>query len=76
VVLSGQGRILLRRLLTDQMVTVAVDGERPVAVDMPTLWAHALVNGGERDLLTMFWVDELYDPQRADTFPEPVDSQR
>lgn len=75
VVLGGRGRILLRRLLTDQVVTVAVDGDTPVAVDMPALWVHALVNDGEPDLIATFWVDELYDPQRADTFPEPVDNR-
>jgi len=75
-VVGGTGRILLRRLLTDDVVTVAVCGERPVAVDMPTLWTHALVNDGDGDLTTLFWTDELYDPERPDTYREPVDAAK
>lgn len=74
VVVGGSGRIVLRRMLTEDVVSIPVCGEQPVAVDMPTLWTHALVNDGDGDLTTLFWTDELYDPGRPDTFPEPVDA--
>lgn len=72
VVVSGQAVIRLRRVLTDDVVEIPVTGERPVAVDMPTLWTHSIENTGPDDLLTLFWVNELFDPADPDTHPEPV----
>lgn len=72
VVLAGTGVIRLRRMLTDDVVQIPVDGRTPVAVDMPTLWTHSIENTGTEPLLTMFWVNELFDPDNPDTHPEPV----
>jgi UDP-2-acetamido-2,6-beta-L-arabino-hexul-4-ose reductase len=75
VVLRGTARISLRRVGHDgETVQFTVDGTEPVVVDMPTMWAHNIVNIGREDLLTLFWTNELFDPQRPDTFPEPVGS--
>jgi UDP-2-acetamido-2,6-beta-L-arabino-hexul-4-ose reductase len=71
-VVSGRARISLRRMFDDQIVSLDVEGETPVAVDMPTLWTHNITNTGERDLLTVFWTSELFNPDDPDTFPEPV----
>lgn len=72
VVLSGQASIRLRRLFTEEVVTFEVDGERPCVVDMPTGWAHNITNTGDTELTTLFWTNELFDPERPDTYPEPV----
>lgn len=73
VVVDGQARIRLRRLFHDEVVTFDVSGERPVAVDMPMGWAHNISNTGSRDLTTLFWTSELFDPEDPDTTPEPVE---
>ena len=72
VVLSGRARISLRRMFTDEVVSFDVDGDTPVAVDMPTTWAHDITNTGSSELTTLFWTHVLFDPARPDTFPEPV----
>jgi UDP-2-acetamido-2,6-beta-L-arabino-hexul-4-ose reductase len=54
------------------VVTVRVSGAEPVAVDMPTMWVHDITNVGDGELLTLFWSNEHFDPQRPDTYPEPV----
>lgn len=72
VVVRGRGVIRLRRLLTDEVVEIPVDGEHPIAVDMPTLWTHAITNVGDEEMLTLFWINECYDPADADTHPEKV----
>jgi UDP-2-acetamido-2,6-beta-L-arabino-hexul-4-ose reductase len=72
VVLAGTADIALRRLFDDEIVTFAVSGAEPALVDMPTLWAHAITNTGSSDLVTLFWADELFDPDRPDTYPEKV----
>ena len=70
--LEGTADIKVRKLFGDDVVRVAVDGRHPCAVDMPTMHTHSITNTGAGVLLTMFWVDELFDPSRPDTFPEPV----
>lgn len=72
VVLSGDGEIRLRRLLHDDVTRVRVSGSRPVAIDMPAMWAHSITNIGDGELLTLFWSNELFDPQRPDTYSELV----
>jgi len=71
-VVGGEALIRLRRVLTDELVEIAVSGDRPVAVDMPTLWAHSITAVGDRPVQTVFWVDEPFDPTDPDTFQEDV----
>ena len=72
VVLRGRAEIALRRLFGDTVVRFDVTGDVPAIVDMPTMWAHSIKNTGSDDLLTLFWAHEIFDPARADTFPELV----
>ncbi|MFI5834013.1 NAD-dependent epimerase/dehydratase family protein [Micromonospora sp. NPDC051300] len=71
-VLRGSAEIGLRRVGHDEVVRFAVTGDDPVAVDMPTMWAHDIVNTGSDELLTLFWTNEVFDPDAPDTWPEPV----
>ena len=72
LVLRGEGRIDLRRLFGHETLQFAVSGERPAIVDMPTMWVHSLVNTGSDELVALFYADELFDPDRPDTYPEQV----
>ncbi|MEU6078091.1 NAD-dependent epimerase/dehydratase family protein [Micromonospora sp. NPDC047074] len=76
VVLRGTAEISLRRVGDTEVVRFAVSGAEPVLVDMPTMWVHNLVNTGPDELVTMFWTNELFDPARPDTWPEPVEAPR
>lgn len=75
-VLAGRARIDLRRMFTDQVVSFSVSGDEPVAIDMPTGWAHNITNTGDEMLVTQFWAHELFRPDAPDTFPEPVGPPR
>ena len=72
VVIEGQARIRLRKLFSDAVTEIDVSGDAPVAVDMPTMWAHNITNTGESELLTLFWTDSVFDPKHPDTYPESV----
>ena len=72
VVISGTARIQLRRLFTNQLTSFEVTGENPVAIDMPTMWAHNITNTGDSELLTLFWTDSIFDPAAPDTYPQSV----
>lgn len=73
VVIRGRATIKLRRLFDAAVVTYEVDGDRPVVVDMPPLFAHNITNVGDDELLTVFWANDHFDPAVPDTFPEPVE---
>lgn len=72
VVLSGQATISLRRLFTDEVRHFEVHGDIPMAIDMPTMWAHSITNTGSQELFTSFWTNDLFDPLRPDTIAEAV----
>ncbi|MFC7432506.1 MULTISPECIES: NAD-dependent epimerase/dehydratase family protein [unclassified Agrococcus] len=72
VVVSGRATIRLRRILSADVVAIPVDGDDPVAVDMPTLWSHSIENTGDGPLVATFWTDDPFDPERPDTIPERV----
>ncbi|TDB77792.1 NAD-dependent epimerase/dehydratase family protein [Micromonospora sp. KC723] len=74
VVLRGRAEISLRRVGRTEVIRFRVDGDEPVAVDMPTMWVHKILNVGSEDLLTLFWANELFDPERPDTVAERVES--
>jgi UDP-2-acetamido-2,6-beta-L-arabino-hexul-4-ose reductase len=72
LVVKGEAEIQLRRLLHDEVVTFRLSGDRPSFLDMPALWVHNIRNVGEDDLITMFWSDQLLDPENPDQFPEMI----
>ncbi len=72
IVIAGAGTIRLRKMLTNDVVSFDVDGSSPQIIDMPTLWAHSISNVGTGGLVTLFWANELFDPERSDTYAEPV----
>lgn len=68
-VISGTGLIRLRKVLDDEVIEFPVTGDEPAVVDMPTLWTHSITNVGDEPLVTFFWTNELFDPDRPDTWP-------
>ena len=71
-VLRGQAVISLQKLFSDEVVRLPVDGDDPVAVDMPTFWSHNITNTGSEDLYTSFWINEIFDPTDPDTYPKVI----
>lgn len=72
VVLAGQATIRLRKLFTDEVISFDVTGDKPAVIDMPTMWSHNITNTGESELMTVFWANELFDPDLPDTIAEKV----
>ena len=67
-VIKGKARIQLRRVGTNEVMNFDLDGENPSYVDMPIWHTHNITNTGDDELLTVFWVDEPYDPEDPDTY--------
>ncbi len=72
LVVSGEAKIRVRRLLSDQVTEFRVSGNTPQYVDMPALHTHNITNIGASDLVTLFWSHEIFDPSSPDTFSELV----
>jgi len=71
-VISGKALIQLRKIGTDEVVDYYLDGNEPAYVDMPIWYTHNIKNIGEDELITLFWINEPYDPEDADTYFENV----
>ncbi len=70
--LHGSAEIAIRPVGRDAVATFQVSGDTPAFVDMPTLHTHNITNVGDEDLLTLFWSNEIYDPEDPDTFVDVV----
>ena len=80
LVVSGEASIRLRRVGLDEegrpfpTVEHRVSGERPEVVEMAPGMTHCIENlSAERDLVTLMWANEPFDPEDPDTFCEEVD---
>ena len=73
MVVSGIGRIEQRKIGTDEVLTFDVSGERIQAVQMLPGYTHNIINLSDtQDLVTVMWANELFDPNKPDTFFEKV----
>ena len=70
--MRGEAIIRLRRVLTNELHEFKVSGSEPMAIDMPPLYTHSIENVGDGDLYTLFWAHEMFDPNRPDTYADPV----
>lgn len=71
-VIQGKASIKLRKYGTDEVIEYILDGTDPAFVDMPIWYTHNITNIGDTELLTMFWINEFYDPGDPDTYFEKV----
>ncbi|PKO98514.1 MAG: epimerase [Bacteroidetes bacterium HGW-Bacteroidetes-8] len=71
-VIRGKARIQLRKIGSEDVINLFLDGNEPSYVDMPVWYTHNITNIGEEELYTQFWINEWYNPQDGDTFFEEV----
>ena len=71
-VVRGEGLIKMRRIGTDKVIEYKVSGESPSSVEMPIYYTHNITNVGDEEMLTLFWTNEVFDPNDPDTFYEEV----
>ncbi len=75
LVVSGHGVIRFRKVKDDEIIEYRVSGEKLEVVDIPTGYTHNLTNTGDTDMVTVMWCNEMFDPEKPDTFFDPVDQQ-
>lgn len=68
LVVSGIGLIRFRRIDSDKIIEYKVSGEKLQVIDIPTGYAHSIVNIGDTDMVTVMWVNEAFNPEKPDTY--------
>ena len=71
-VISGKALIQLRKIGSDRVIDYYLDGNEPAYVDMPIWHTHNIKNVGNEELISLFWINEPYDPDNGDTYWEDV----
>ena len=73
IVVSGHGLIQERKIGTDDVLEFEVSGEKIQAVHMLPGYTHNIINLSETEnLVTVMWANEIFNPNRLDTFSESV----
>lgn len=74
IVVAGHGLIQLRKEGTDEIWNYEVRGEKIQAVHMLPGYTHNIINLSEtEDLVTVMYCNEVFNPNRADTYFDPVE---
>lgn len=68
LVVSGKGVIRFRKIDSDEIVEYFVSGEKMEVVDIPTGYTHNIENLGDKDMVTIMWANESFDPEKPDTY--------
>ena len=72
IVIKGKASIKFRHIFSEEVIEYIVSDESFEVVDIPTGYTHNITNLGEDDLVTIMWVNELFDPNDTDTYQEKV----
>ena len=72
LVVSGEAVIAFRKVGEKEVIEYRVSGKDLTVVDIPCGYTHNIKNVGEDDLVTVMWVNEVFDPAKPDTYFEIV----
>lgn len=73
IVVAGHGMIRERKIGTDEVIEFEVSGDKIQAVHMLPGYTHNIINLSENEnLVTLMWANEIFDPDKPDTFSEMV----
>jgi len=73
IVVSGEGLIQQRKIGDDKVIESKVSGDNLRAIHILPGYTHNIINlSNTRDLVTVMWANEQFDPSKPDTFFEKV----
>jgi len=74
IVVSGTALIQQRKIGTDRVLSFEVSGDNIQAVHMLPGYTHNIINLSQtKDLVTLMWANEPFNPNHPDTFYEAVE---
>lgn len=72
LVVSGKGVIRFRKMDEEKIYEYLVSGDKLEVVDIPVGFTHNIENLGDSDMVTVMWVNDVFDPEHPDTYFLPV----
>lgn len=68
LVIKGRALFKFRHMQTGQFYELETTGEAPEIVETVPGWTHDITNVGKGEMIVMLWANEVFDPQRPDTY--------
>ena len=73
IVVAGHGLIQERKIGSDEVIEFEVSGDNIKCIHMLPGYTHNIINLSETEnLVTVMYCNEVFDPQKPDTYYEPV----
>lgn len=72
LVVSGEALISFRKYGESEVTEYHVTGDEMKVVDIPCGYVHNIANVGKKDLVTVMWANEVFNPNKQDTYYEKV----
>lgn len=67
LVISGEALLRFRKIGDEKVLEYPISGDELRVVDIPVGYTHSITNIGKTEIITLFWSDEIYDPNKHDT---------
>lgn len=68
LVVSGEGIIQFRKWDSDEKIEYEVSGKELKVIDIPVGYTHNIINTGKEDMVTIMWVNEIFNQEIPDTY--------
>lgn len=77
VVVAGHGLIQMRKEGTDEVLNYEVSGDKIQAIHMLPGFTHNIINlSDSEDLVTVMYCNEIFNPNRADTYFDQLENNK
>ena len=72
MVVYGAVKMKFKHIISGKEFEIELDSDFPRVVDTVPGWVHNIINAGTKDAVVMLWANELFDPNRKDTFHHEI----
>jgi UDP-2-acetamido-2,6-beta-L-arabino-hexul-4-ose reductase len=67
-VIQGNAKIYLRDIFEKKTISLEAQGDNIRIIDIPPGYTHSIKNTGDKDLITIFWANEIFKISEPDTY--------
>ena len=68
LILHGKAKFKFRHLITNKKHEIVISHEELRIVETMPGWVHDITNIGDKDIIVMLWANEIFNPEKPDTF--------
>lgn len=67
-VLKGKAIIKLRHIFEEEVLSFHVSEDKLEVVDIPPGYTHSIENIGDKEMIVLFWANQIFEPEKPDTY--------